>query len=372
MVNLRFILLVATLPIASEASVMCGVFEGSDCSAPLYYMKLCADITLRQAYCDRLCGQQEPICNVEDFAPWVEAYEDIGRKGIRGDLQNYANEFDDAGTILYLSEKKVTACKKTGSGSWAPFKTKTCPKAGVASDSTCLAGTLLDRATNTCIVHVSAGGSGTLDYHNLLNQSGLLVATQNQHFGDNPSTDTKANLAAVTSENIPGLVRETKEYPGSSQSPSDAVTGSFRTAGRKSGVASTNFSETSMGQGGQGISAGTTAVATDGKTPDQAYALADTGSKESYSKVGGSAAKEESIGGVSETSSWFGHSGAATAGGASGEAAYAGKITRSSDVLDIEDPINYFMMSDIGMSLFKRVTAQCRRKEQELATASGL
>lgn len=360
------LILLAALPTISEASVMCGVFEGSRCDKPLYYMKLCADITFRQKYCERLCARQEPICSVEDFSPWVQAYEDIGRRGIRGELQNYANEFDDAGTLLYLSQKTVTVCTRSLFG-WVPFKPpKVCPKAGAATNSTCTAGTVLSPTSGTCVVQDSSGGSGTQDFQSMMNQSGMLVATQNQHFGHNPSTDIDATASAVTANDTPGLTDQTNVPSSAGNILSSLPAAPFKSSNSKGGSKGFESSGASVPSGSDVASTGS--VKNKGNS-DQVYASADTAAKDSYRAGGGGGA----AGSAGSGTSWFG-SGAAgasvTAGSSSGEVGFNGKASRglasSSDVLNVEDPANYFMMSDIDVSLFKRVTAQCRRKEKEL------
>lgn len=358
------------LTASSEASVMCGVFQGSRCDTPLYYMQFCADITLRQGYCEELCQKQQPICNAQDFSPWVSAYQDIGRRGIRGELQNHANEFDEAGTLTYLSEKTVTVCKKTLVG-WRPLPfhaPKTCPKAKTASASTCIAGTVFDSVRGSCVVQDSSGASGTQDYQNLMNQSGMLVATQNQHFGEIASTDTNLSIHTVVAEtNLPGLVKDTQATVPTLDLGSNSNT--FKTE---------NSANPSRGSGSMTTSGGDssfTAASVNGVNPDQVFGSISAEAKEEYRPAGSAQGRA----GFSESgTSWFGSSGAATAGGASGEVGFtktgeAGRgLASTGEVLNIEDPANYFMMSDIEVSLFKRVTEQCRRKEKEMVLSSGL
>jgi len=361
MKNVMFGLLILVSTTA-EAAVMCGVFEGSSCNTPLYYMQFCARITFRQHYCERLCARQEPICGVEDFTPWVQAYEDIGRRGIRGDLQSHANEFDDAGTMLYLSQKTVTVCTKSLLG-WVPIKApKVCPKAGAATNGTCTAGTRLNPTTGTCVVYDSTGGSGTQDFQNLMNQSGMLVATQNQHFGYNPETDTNVHISAVTADVTPGLTQQTNAQ-ASDGGVLGSLAGAFKAEKSKSG---SKGSSTSSGTG-MVLEASTAAPDSvkDTSNGDQVYASADT-AKDSYRSGGGGVAGGSAGGG----SSWFGSGGsAAPTAPAAGDVAFSGKASRglaSGDVLNVEDPANYFMMSDIDVSLFERATAQCRCKEKDL------
>lgn len=363
MKNVMFGLLILVSGTA-EASVMCGVFEGSRCETPLYYMQFCAKITFRQKYCERLCASQEPICGVEDFSPWVQAYEDIGRRGIRGDLQSHANEFDDAGTLLYLSQKTVTVCTKSLLG-WVPIKApKVCPKAGAATGDSCTAGTRLNPTTGTCVVIDSTGVSGTQDFQNLMNQSGMLVATQNQHFGENPETSTDATFSAVTANVTPGLTQQTNAK-NSAGGIISSIAGTFKAEKSKSGSkGASSSSATGMTSGSNTTTPDTVKDTASG---DQVYASADAGAKDSYRASGGGVAGGSAGGGTS----WFGNAGSAAPGAATpGDIGFNGKASRglasSGDVLNVEDPANYFMMSDIDVSLFKRVTAQCRRKEKEL------
>lgn len=353
---------------SSEASVMCGVFQGAQCETPLYYMKFCADITFRQGYCEDLCQRQQPICNVEDFSPWVAAYQDIGRKGIRGELQNHANEFDEFGTLSYLSEKTVTVCRRTSSG-WRPLPDhapKTCPKAKAASATTCMAGTVFDSARGSCVVQDSAGASGTKDYQNLINQSGMLVATQNQHFGEIASTDTNLSVHSILSDTTPaGLVKDTVSNTGAIDL--SQVAGHFKSANSAGGPKGSAAS-TSTSSGGASLPE----AAVNGVNADQVFGSVKksipTEAKDSYrtASVQGSAGGAER---AESSTSWSGSAKPATAGSASEEVGYA-KAT--GEPLSIEDPANYFMMSDIEVSLFKRVTDQCRRKEKELVLSSGL
>ncbi len=369
----------------ANASVMCGVFQGTSCNIPLYYMKFCRDITFNQPTCERLCQAQQPICKAQDFEPWVAAYSYKGIRGIRGDLQNHASEFDIDGNLIYMSEKQVRVCKKTPFG-WMPLPghpVKTCAKAKPADPSTCGAGTVFDATRKMCVVQDSSGGSGTVDFQTLSGHSTMLIATQNQHFGIVPSTSTDLNFNSVTADTTPaGLVQDTNNVtagldPG-------AIIGAFKPSSSNGGSKSSSGSSSGSSGGGAGFSAnsgsGSSVGAASAVTGDAVFASNTFGSNSGYGA--GGAANGGSAGGAgaggSGGASWFGNSGAATAGGASGEESFgkdgANRSPASGGTLDIEDPANYFMMSDIAVSLFKRVTAQCRRKEKEflLTTNSGL
>jgi hypothetical protein len=123
----------------------------------------------------------------------------------------------------------------------------------------------------------------------------------------------------------------------------------------------------------------------DGKKAEQASMLASTylGQGEGGGSLGANAGSNAggagSGGGSSDASlSWFG-SKSATPGEAGAEVGFAGKdgangeasrgLASDSELLKIEDPADYFMKSDIDLSLFKRVTARFRKKEKDLILA---
>ncbi len=372
-----FIIFTSLGSIAPEAgaSVYCGVFQGANCEVPLYYMKFCADITLRQGYCNDLCAQQKPVCNVEDFSPWVKAYQDIGRRGIQGELLNHTDEFDEDGQLVYLSEKAVTVCHRTPRGDWTPWRGRPqtiCPKAKQASADACEGGTVFDSTSGLCVTEDATGDSGTSDFQNLMKQSSMLVSTQNQHFGLIPATDRNLNFSAITADkSLAGLVSDTKA--GGLKGELGALSaegGASNSPGKK--VPSSDSKASSGGGANSLASTASTTAVTDkgGVNPDQVFDSVKRAAKDAYASLGGGNAN-----GASGSGSWFsGNSGSATAGSASGVVDFEKKSDQDSvlaarKTLNIEDPENYFLMTDIEISLFKRVTAQCRKKEKELVLA---
>ena len=352
---------------SAEASVYCGVAEGANCENIVYYMKLCADITFRQGYCNRLCNRQEPICGAEDFKPWVDAYQDIGRRGIRGVLKSHANEFDGEGNLLFTSGRVMTACKRTLFG-WRPVSApKVCPVANRAGPGNCGAGTVFDTASNTCIVSNSDGSSGGADHNQLINQSNLLVSAQNQHFGLNPEVDPNLTAGASTGDNttLPGLIDPNASLGSGLLNSVAGVFHSSNPTGGASGASTNNFGSS----GSAALPSNPETTSLGGKSSSaQGSTLASTtfGTGEGMGSAGGSGGGANISG--AGAGSWF--TGKPSVGGAGGEQEFAQVGSGASRGLAsangaVEDPSNYFMMSDIGTSLFKRATAQFRKKEKD-------
>lgn len=388
----------------SAAAVRCKIHKGVGCNGPIVYeIQLCSEWTIHQGKCVDLCAGLKPVCNVTDFDGWVSAYytggfgsDDYGKHGFKFELADPAvsENYDENGQLAATSGSAYTVCMSTRvydlvTGiptplfDWSdeiPFHrtTPTCPLVKVASAETCKGGTTFnnDPTNPRCVTKDSTcGGGGSIgNFSGTVNTGFTLVAAQNQHFGELPSVDQNLNLDSVVADTSPaGLVKDTKtggldvkellgRFKPASDGKGSSVSGNASSSGSSLGSGPT----TSAVGSGAGVNA------------EQAYASAGSNSKDAYGSAGGG--HGASAGGAS----WFGGSagaasGAAVAGGASGEVAFGkdgvGRGPASTGgTLNIEDPANYFMMSDIGVSLFKRVTAQCRRKEKELVlpTTSGL
>lgn len=359
------------------ASIDCEIHEGSGCGGPMVYkVQLCADITIENAYCKSLCEQQKPICAVGDFDPWVSADHLKGKRGLKGPLADNADDYDETGLLKFTSEKSYTVCMKNkfffGArlSDFRPKNQRTCPRAKIASADTCAAGTVFHPETGTCEIQDPSCGGGNSTYTGIMNQGQMLVNVQNEHYIDRGQVDPNLVIGAATAATFPGLVDPTKINDGSASGgnlsgQTTPLAKSFRPSN----------SSSQGGQSGSNLSALPVTAAADAIVaaikPSDSKSGSFGGSASGDSYRGGSDTGTGGGGNSGLGSSSFGGEAAATAGGASGEAKFAGgtRGLTADGRLIVEDPDNYFMRSDIDLSLFKRVTVQCRKKERSLVLA---
>lgn len=370
------------------AAVRCQLHLGQGCNGPVVYgMQLCARVTINQGYCKSLCESVQPICKVTDFDAWVKAYEDKGRRGIHGELaeSSASDQFDQNGQLLKTSGNVYTVCMSTAGiiGSYSserPIRSTPptgCDAAVVASASNCTAGTVFngDPAHPQCITRDSycGGGGSTGNFTSTMSAGFQLVDIQNSHFLAVGEQDNNLQTGAATAgTELPGLIAPTGASTGvkldglaatagsSGRSPASAAT-----SGGVSGTAPIANSDTGSAKG----------AATAGGE-GSAFASTSFGMESSaYGKVGGLGAGDPSgsAAGAGSGVSWFGSgaAGAASAGTASGEVGFVGasRGLASGGEIAVADPENYFLLSDVSVSLFKRVTSVCRKKERSLILA---
>jgi hypothetical protein len=195
-----------------------------------------------------------------------------------------------------------------------------------------------------------------------------MVAVQNQHFVNAPGEDPNLhNLAATAGTFLTGMVTPTPEGLSgdvhSKTAQSSSATSPSAASGSGAGTGS-SASASTVAKGDQNA-----ATANDSAFASKTFGMENSG----YTKgSGGGAGGSGGSGGAS----WFGSGGGSgvTAGTTSGDVGFDGKggeggASRglaSDGTLNVEDPANYFLMSDVSVSLFKRVTAQFRKKERSL------
>jgi hypothetical protein len=393
---------------APKIGVQCRIRLGSGCSGKIVYeVDLCkkfGEFASGPAVkkCEDLCKKVQPVCNVQDFDQWVVADAERGSKdGLRGELADKADIFDENGNLLFSSEKTFTVCMTSKVfnpfiGLWMersknePVRagSTTCPRVAGASPDTCTAGTVFNPAKGICEVgEASCGGGGGAGMAGVVGYSNMLVVTQNNHF--NPTSEVERNAgdsrAATADTALPGLVDPRFRSSGSS-SKSDMASTSGSTRGSGSGGGSQPIG----GSSGPGLAVmeGNTSNAKtdDARSNAEGSRMASValGSGEMYGSGSAGSAGGGLGGGSSDSGpSWFSGGGAAVPSdgtGAlaalefgSGDSALNGARNLASlgGDLQVEDPVDYFMMSDIDESLFKRVTAQCRKKEKSLVLNSA-
>jgi hypothetical protein len=373
----------------------CRVHLGQGCSGPKAYdIQLCSKSSVNKAKCVNLCDSMKPICNVTDFEPWVNAFNAkgflssrLGKGTVGGDLSQDVNvaDIDSNGQLVFTSGKLYTVCKEvfttffpviglpiTTYAKEKPVASGTCGFVNIPNATNCTGGTRFngDPTNPKCVTQNSycAGGGGTGNYVSTMGAGFQMVAVQNQHFVNAPGEDPNLhNLAATAGTFLTGMVTPTPE----------GLSGDVHSKTAQSSSA-TSPSAASGSGAGTGSSASASTVATGDQNAatanDSAFASKTFGMENSgYTKgSGGGAGGSGGSGGAS----WFGSGGGSgvTAGTTSGDVGFDGKggeggASRglaSDGTLNVEDPANYFLMSDVSVSLFKRVTAQFRKKERSL------
>jgi hypothetical protein len=387
--------LVGVLMTSSTAhayAVKCKMHLGSGCGGPVVYeIQLCSKASVNGPKCQRLCEGLKPVCGVTQFDPWVAAYNSggfasahLGKNGFKGDLAQPANTdtYDNSGQLTYTSGNAYTVCISTAPlffsfSSEHPVSATapSCPVVVAASESNCSAGTRFDPVTQKCATMNSycAGDGAGGNYASTVNAGLTMIAVQNQHFVVAPTEDNGLqNHAATAGSVLPGLIAPIKAAQNG-----DLHAQNFQSS--NSGVQGTSAMTGGLGGGSAGM--GTTGSTTDSaanaakKGNDSDFASKDFAMEGSgYGKGGGGGNGGAGGSGGAGGPSWFGGgAGAAvTAGESSGDLGFEKGGSRglaSDGRLNIEDPENYFLMSDVGTSLFKRVTAQCRKKERSLVLA---
>lgn len=192
-----------------------------------------------------------------------------------------------------------------------------------------------------------------------------MVAVQNEHFIVHASEDPNLHQSA----SVAGTTLGGQAAPSAASGIAPFVSSNPSGRGSKAGGAVTGSSG-ALGGGGSSAN-GLSGAGTDSSLASKSFAM--EGGTYGGSGSGGGAGAGNGAGAGSGTS-WFGAGSAATAGTAgegmefgNGDAASRGLA--STNAMNVEDPENYFLMSDVAVSLFKRVTAQCRKKERSLVLA---
>lgn len=386
--SLTFILVNSFLASSAIANVECTLRLGNGCDGTVIYKsEVCkGPINLfNMQRCKRLCRESKPVCNVEDFDGWIKANARDGRSdGLSGELASNGERFDEVGTLLYSSEKTLTACVrwKTSIILWSDWQqtrpSVVCPRAKTASPETCTGGTVFDPVKMQCVMQdPSCGGGSTSDTAALIRQSVMLTQTQNNHFGLESEMSTKApQYASTAGTQMPGLTAPTL-------STSNGASASGSTNARNSGRnSSKSGSSTGSGSGMMGGSGGALATSGNGdgtnanSSENNAILASAMLGKQDEAGSGAAGGAHGGANGSSSGTSWFAGGSVTPSGDAASEmmsfdGAANGDAARGlagDGTLSVEDPANYFMMSDIDVSLFKRVTAQCRKKEKSLVS----
>jgi hypothetical protein len=199
-----------------------------------------------------------------------------------------------------------------------------------------------------------------------MNAGFQMVAVQNQHYVNAPEQDGNLVIGAVTAgTDLSGEVAPTRF---SNPVRPDGQAGSFSTSNPNDQAKGISTASASLGAlGSEGVN----------KNPESTTKKSNT--QFASEKFGMDSGSARTVGTASTGGgpSWFdgskvtGEQGA-TPGSGSGGAEFEGGQNRriaSTDTLAVNDPENYFLMSDVGVSLFKRVSAQCRKKERSLVLA---
>lgn len=371
------------------AAVKCQLRLGQGCNGPVVYeIQLCAQVTFEQGQCRSLCEGTRPICKVSDYDAWIAAYDKKGRHGFHGELAETGapDRFDQTGQLAATSGKSYTVCmsEKTVSATlignvfnahWSNPRpaspTVACPGVKVATADSCGAGTVFngDPLDPRCVTQDSycAGGGSIGNFVSTMSAGYQMVAVQNQHFTLSPEQDgTFHQSAATAGTDLPGLIA-----PVAGSSGAAAQAGSYASANpTRRGSA---FGSGTLGVGVAGAGAG---IGSDGAANRQAVIGAETSAfaSKDFALEGSGYGKGTGGGNDAGGASAFGANASATAGGASGELGFgdeggASRGLAADGRLLVEDPEDYFLRGDVAVSLFKRVTAQCRKKERSLVLA---
>lgn len=376
----------------ASAAVKCQMRLGAGCNGPIVYeIQLCAQVTFSQATCRSLCEGTRPICQVSDYDKWVTAYDRKGRRGFHGPLAetNSPDAYDQSGQLAATAGNTYTVCmqEKTISASlignivtasWSSpspaSASATCPGVKVATADSCAAGTTFnnDPTNPKCVTRDSycGGGGSTGNFASTMSAGFQMVAVQNQHFMSVPEQDGNLQqLASTAGSQLPGLIEPVKAVAGEMKAAPFVSSNSTR---KGSTVSAPGTSAASAG-GGAGTTGDTIAKADDSAFASKSFAM--EGSGYGNGSAGGAGEGVNAAGSAtSGGTSWFGAGASATAGGSAGDVGFGKEVGEggakrglaADGRLLVDDPENYFLMSDVGVSLFKRVTAQCRKKERSL------
>ena len=366
----------------SGAAVRCQLRLGAGCNGPVVYqIQLCAVVTFSQGTCVDLCRNAKPICNITDFDEWVSAYRQKGRNGFSGPLaeSGVADEFDQSGQLAFTSGNMYSVCISEKTNSVGTYSSpslarapRQCGTAVVPGPDTCTGGTVFnnDPTNPQCITQDSycGGGGSTGNFGTTILAGQQLVAVQNEHFVNAAAVDPNLNQgAAIAGTSLTGLVAPVAPSGGKNSTAQPFASSNPKGRGSPANVGATSGSGVSAGSGASGLSG----PGSDSALASKNFAMEGAEYKGNGAAGSGGSGSSGSGGGLS----WFGNgNSAATAGGATSELEIgaggdASRGLASEGRLQIEDPENYFMLSDVDVSLFKRVTAQCRKKERALVLA---
>jgi hypothetical protein len=382
----RFVLtLLATLAASGAyGATKCSIHFGAGCGGPIVYeIQLCNGVSFNIKECNRLCRNLRPICSVvpstpdRSFDPWVQADAKKGKKGLKGTLADNADDYDSNGVLAYTSEKPYTVCLQYNDEKRLKFKytdptpvapTENCPLSEAAN---CTSGTVYNPTSGTCEIQDAAcGSSGGGTFNALMANGQYLVDVQNEHFVQAPGEDPNLqNQAATAGTGLPGLTAPTRS--AASPGGMDALAFDPADSAVSAGAASPAGSGSGLGSGSLSTAASTgESAGLNGAKPSSTFASMDFATA-AGGEYGKGSLPGGQMGGGGSGPSWFGAGAAATAGAAGADIGFgkgegASRGLASEGRLQVEDPVNYFLMSDIDVSLFKRITAQCRKKERSL------
>ncbi len=316
------------------------------------------------------CQNLPTICKLSQFQPWIREFKSSGdsRHGIYGPLDN-SDAVDSKGRMLLVADKFVTKCfkKRRNGGSWEHQGTQRCEK----SDEMCGGGLVFNPTLAKCEVKAPSGDTDSADASGAIGVGFQMVEAQLNHFstGDEINPNLQQSHAVAGTDET-GLIEPKAATAGKDISfKSSSPTG----RGSRSGKGALG----SAGMNGSGAFGAATAGGMEaGKEPEKSGDASQFASMSFGLEKDGVVSGTGGENGIGKSGgpSWFGSGGdSATAGGSSGDQGFGeGSASRglaSGEMLKVEDPANYFMMSDIDLSLFKRVTAQCRKKEKDLVLA---
>ncbi len=317
------------------------------------------------------CESLPTICKLNQFQPWIDSFKVSreSRHGIGGRLDN-SDAVDDQGRMLMVADKFVTKCFKVrrNGGAWEHKGTVRCEK----SDTVCSGGLVWNPSSSVCEAHAPSGETDGGDASGAFSLGYQMLQQQQNHFaGGNEIDPNLQQLHAVGGTAMEGMIDpNTLSRNAANGNPnlrlpptrSRAFTGSPNTDFGSPAMATTAESDTEPSTNAATANGPQLASATPGE---------EIGKANGYAAGSGTGAA--SGGNSNRGPSWFGSADSATAGVSSGEAEFSGsgasRDLASSGMLSIEDPADYFLRSDMDVSLFKRVTAQCRKKEKDWVLA---
>ena len=378
---------------AEATATKCKMHLGAGCGGPVVYeVQLCARVSVNGEKCHRLCEELKPVCNVSDFDNWVKAYnssgvlsERLGKNGYKGDLAQATNteNYDEVGQLQYTSGNAYTVCISSALpigpySSERPVSSTgpSCATSKIPSEANCKGGTVFngDPTNPKCVTKDSycSGGGAAGNYAVTMSAGFQMVDIQNQHFIVAPQNDSNLqNSADIAGTNATGFIS-----PITGRASLNAATiGSSNPTGRSSSGAAT--------AGSAGSAATASAPSSDSlknsvETANPSAFASKDFAMEGAAYKAGAAGIAGAGNSTTNGASWFGagsSSGAAAVAGTAGEGlgfegvSAAARGLAADGSLNVEDPENYFLRSDVEVSLFKRVTAQFRRKERSLVLA---
>jgi hypothetical protein len=365
------------------AMVICGVYQGANCEIPLYEFGMCEYDSRNPQTCIKACQDEKPVCAVQDFALAVRHQNAWGRIPAHGELVNHAEDFDENGNLLFVAEKTLSVCFTHASEKNRRYlvgQARTCPKAKVASEESCKGGTHFNPDTQRCEIRdPSCGAGGSAYATGVIRQTQGFLAVQNSHFSEGViGKDTK--MAATAGDVAPeGFIQMTRAPMVDLSGAEDAMNALAKSTGKfvSGGAGSAAATASASGSAGAGVASEDGATSGDlvyGKKPlGGARGTTEAGlyGSDTYVGTGGGGVGAAGGGSSGSGGGWFGSS--LGAGSTPGEGATASAEFGSSEgnrvpaaAGAVDDPADYFMRSDISISLFKRVTSQFRKKERDL------